>query len=154
MTMIDKEHSVEGTTGAIQSEGIGPEPQLSVFVVFTSVKQTLNALEKASELAKNLGAKIVIVAAQVIPFPLPLDEPPVSFELVMRRFETMAARKLEGLHISPYLCREPCQAYQRVLNRNSPVVIGLKKRWWRTPEEKLARKLQSAGFKIIPVETE
>jgi hypothetical protein len=154
MRMIGKERYLEAISRDVESLGVGSESHVSVFVVFTSTKLTFNALEKAGELANNLGAKIAVVAVQIVPFPLQLDQPPVPFEFVIRQFETMAVQKLGKIHIFAYLCRDPFQAYKRILNHNSPVVIGIRKRWWPTREEKLARKLQRAGYKIIPVETE
>lgn len=106
MKIIGKEHSVEAIRRDVESPGIGAESHVSVFVVFTSTRLTLNALEKAGELANNLGAKIVVVAAQIVPFPLQLDQPPVPFEFVIRQFETMAVQKLGKIHIFAYLCRD------------------------------------------------
>jgi hypothetical protein len=152
-TTIGKENSVENIRGDI-SLPIGPEYHVSVVVIFTSIEQTLKALEKAEELAKDLGARIAVVAAEIVPFPAPLDQPPVPFEFVIGQFETMAMQKLGGIHIFPYLCRDQFEAYKHILNRDSPVVIGIKKRWWPTREARLARKLQRAGYKIILAETE
>jgi hypothetical protein len=132
---------------------ISPESHISVVVIFTSTELTIKALEKAEELAKSLEAKIAVVAAQIVPFPAPLDQPPVSFEFVIGQFE-MAVRNSRNIYFSTYVCRDQYEAYKRILDRNTPVVIGIKKRWWPTREERLARKLQRAGCQIILVETE
>jgi hypothetical protein len=133
---------------------ISPESHISVVIIFTSTELTMKALEKAKELAKSLGAKIAVVAAQIVPFPAPLDQPPVRFEFVIRQFEEATRNYEEIIHIFPYVCRDQFEAYKRILNRNSPVVIGIKRRWWPTREERLALKLQRAGYQIIPVKTE
>jgi hypothetical protein len=152
-TTIDKENPVE-MRGDVESTPIGLKPQVSsVVVIFTSTKRTLRALEKANELAENLQTKIMVVAAQVVPFPMQLDQPPVPFEFVIKQFASAVAN-LDGIRIVPYLCRDQFEAYKRILRRNSPVVIGIKKRWWSTREERLARKLQRAGFNMVLVETE
>jgi hypothetical protein len=89
---------------------ISPEPGLSVFVVFTSIKWTLKALEKAREIARPQGADVQVVAVQVVPYPLPLDEPHVPFEFVARRLEEEAGEFPEKTRISAYLCRNPSRA--------------------------------------------
>jgi hypothetical protein len=126
----------------------------SVIVVFTSTERTWSALEKAREIAQPAGAQIIVVAVQVVPFPLRLEEPPVRMEFVLRHFEEMASTFPEKIRIAAYLCRDPMEAFQRILNRPSPVVIGVKKRWIPSRDERLARKLRRAGYDIILVKTE
>jgi hypothetical protein len=111
-------------------------------------------LEKASQLANPLQCGIEILAVEAVPFALPLDNPPVPFEFLVNRLKEMAARFPQQIKISAYLCRDQLEALTRVLNRNSPVVMGVRKRWWPTHDEKLARKLRSAGYTVILVETE
>jgi hypothetical protein len=130
-----------------------PESHISILVLFTSTDLTMIALNKAREIAKDLGAAIVVVAAQVVPFPAPLDQPPVRFEFVIKQFEE-AVRDFGNIRFCSYLCRDQFEAYKRILNRKSPVVIGVRKRWWPTYEERLARRLQRAGCQIILAKTE
>jgi hypothetical protein len=133
---------------------ISPEPGLSVFVVFTSLDWTLKALEKAREVAKPLGANIVVLAVRVVPFPLPLDEPPVPMEFVIRRFEEKASDLSERTKISAYLCRDPLVALKRILSPNCPVVMCIRRKWWPIHDETLARKLRRAGYDVILVNQE
>ena len=51
---------------------------LNIAVIFTSVESTLAALKEAGNLANHLGARIMLVVPQVVPYPLPLDGPPVA----------------------------------------------------------------------------
>jgi len=133
---------------------ISPEIQLSVFVIFTSTDQTLKVLQKAGELARPLGARIVVLAAQVVPYALPLDRPPVPFEFIIRRFGQMAGQFPENTQVIAYLCRDPLSALKQLLDPNCPVLIGVRKRWWPTREERLARSLSRAGYDVMAVETE
>jgi hypothetical protein len=131
-----------------------PERGSLVYVVFTSINWTLKALEKARELAGSGGAKIVVVVLQVVPFPVPLDRPPIPTEFIVRRLEEKADIFPERTHIAAYLCRNPMEAFKRILNRNSPVIIGVKKRWLPSRDERLAHKLQRAGYDVTLVKTE
>jgi hypothetical protein len=138
----------------IEPQAYRPEGQTPVFVIFTSVDQTMKALEKANQLAKMRQTGIEILAVQNVPYPLPLDEPRVSTEFVVRRLEEMADHFPEKTRISAYLCRDPMDALKQVLNENCPVVMGVKKTRRPTREKKLAQKLHSAGFDVILAETE
>jgi len=135
-------------------QSINPENQISISVIFTSVNRTLKALARARELARPVGADIRIVAVQIVPYPLPLDRPPVPFEFVVRRFEEMTNHHMPKTPVSAYLCRDPVEALKQVLDPKSLVLIGFRKRWWPTGDERLARKLRRAGYEVLLVETE
>src|SRR5437867_4307879 len=70
----------------------GPAPQLEVNVIFTNTKGTLAALGMAGRLACNLGARINLVRAQVVPLAFPLTRPPVSIAFTEQRLLELAYR--------------------------------------------------------------
>jgi hypothetical protein len=153
-TTIGLEKPISIRIGDAEPQYIRHDSELSIFVVFTSINWTLKALEKAREIAGPLGARIVVVAVQVVPFPLPLDEPPVPMEFVIRRFEDRANELPEGAQVSAYLCRNPMEALNRVLIPHCPVVMGVNKGWWPNRDERLAMKLRRAGYNVTLVKTE
>jgi len=78
-------------TGAPARPGTGKfESKLSVDVVFTSIEPTLAALKKAGALAGGLNARITLLVAQIVPYPLPLESPPVLLDFNERRFRKIA----------------------------------------------------------------
>jgi hypothetical protein len=129
-------------------------PESAVFVVFTSIHRTLKALETACKMARPLRAKVIVVAVQVVPYALPLDKPPVPFEFVIRRLEEKAEKFPEGIQVLAYLCRDRIQALRRILSPESPVIIGVRKNFWPTRDERLARKLRRAGHNVRLVNQE
>jgi hypothetical protein len=130
--------------------------ELAIFVLFTSVDWTLKALEKACEIARPLEAKVVVVVIQAVPFPLPLDTPIIPLEWVIRRFEEKVGDLPDDsdIKILVYLCRDRASALKRVLNPVCPVVIGMKKRWWPTQNERITRNLRRAGYEVVSVISE
>jgi hypothetical protein len=152
-TTICRENSEDIETEDKQPGG-GADPELSVFVVFTSIRWTLKALVKAREIVRPAGAAVTVVIAQIVPFPLPLDESPVPLEFVVRRFEEVAGTLPGKIDISAYLCRNPLEAYKRVFSRNCRIVVGVKRKWLPGRDRRLARKLRRAGYDVILVETE
>lgn len=130
------------------------DQKLNIAVVFTSVESTLPALKEAGNLANSLGARIKLVVPQVVPYPLPLETPPVLVEFNENRFRVMASESLVETSVQVYLCRDRLEALTSVLKPGSIVVLGGKKRWWRTKDERLARKLRRAGYEVLFKETE
>ena len=76
--------------------GDDADQKLNIAVVFTSVASTLTALKEAGNLASDLGARIMLVVPQVVPYPLPLDTPPVLIEFNENRFRVMASQSSGG----------------------------------------------------------
>ena len=130
------------------------DQQLNIAVVFTSVESTLAALKEAGDLATSLGARITLLVPQVVPFPLPLESPPVLLDFNERRFRVIASQSPVETTVRIYLCRDGLETLTTVLSPGSIVVVGGKKRWWPTREKKLARQLRRAGHEVVFKETE
>jgi hypothetical protein len=137
-----------------QEPGIGIEPGLNISVVFTSVDATLAALKQAGSLANRLGAHITLVVPQIVPRPLPLDSPPVLIDWNENRFRVIASEAPVQTTVQIYLCRDRWETLESVLKPHSLVVVGGRKRWWPTAENRLANKLRNAGHEVIFAETE
>jgi hypothetical protein len=127
---------------------------LNVTVVFTSVAATIAALRHAGALAHRLHARIVLIAPQVVPYPLPLETPPVLLDFNERRFRVIASESPVETSVQIYLCRDRFETLISVLAPRSLVVIGGRRRWWRTREEGLAWKMRRAGHEVIFTEVE
>jgi hypothetical protein len=130
------------------------DQRLNIAVVFTSIEATLAALKEAGTLASSLGARITLLVPQVVPYPLPLEIPPVLIEFNERRFRLIASQNPVETSVRIYLCRDGLATLTNVLNPGSIVVIGGRKRWWPTREKKLARQLHRAGHEVFFKETE
>lgn len=130
------------------------EDKLDVAVVFTSAAATVPALRRAGALAKSLSVRITLLVPQVVPYPLPLESPPVLLDFSEQRFREIAAESPVETTFHIYLCRDPLETMQNVLAPRSLVVIGGVKRWWPTREKSLARKLRRAGHEVVFTETE
>ena len=127
--------------------------RLNIEVVFTSVEATLAALTEAGTLAISLGARITLLVPQVVPYPLPLESPPVLIVFNERRFRLIASESPVETNVRIYLCRDPFETLASVLSPASLVVLGGQKRWWPTREKSLASKLRRAGHEVIFKET-
>ena len=130
------------------------ESRLNVDVVFTSLEPTLAALRKAGALASRLNGRITLVVPQIVPYPLPLKTPPVLIEFNERRFRVIASESPVEMTVHIYLCRDQLETLAAVLQPHSVVVVGGRRRWWSTPEKRLARKLRRVGHEVIFTEME
>ena len=134
-----------------QLQVIGSEPRLPVFVIFTTMNQTMTALEKAIQLAKPLKTGIEILDVQTVPYALSLNDPSVPSAFGARCLREMTARYSESIGVSAYRCRDSLEALKRIINRNCPVVLAIRKRWWPTRDGRLSRELRRAGYNLVLV---
>lgn len=130
------------------------EARLNISVIFTSLESTLSALKRAGALASSLGARITLLVPQVVPFPLPLESPPVLLDWNEKRFRVIANQSPVEMTVQIFLCRDRLETLASVLRAGSIVVVGAAKRWWPTADARLARKLRKAGHEVIVAEME
>jgi hypothetical protein len=128
--------------------------KLNIAVVFTAVESTLAALKHAGVLASNLGACISLLVPQVVPYPLPLNNSPVSPSFNERRFRVIAGQSRVETRVAVYLCRDRMEILKAVLKPHSLVVVGGRRTWLPTSEKRLAAGLRRAGHEVIFSEME
>ena len=129
------------------------DARLDVAVIFTAVDPTIAALKQAGALAGRLNARIILLVPQVVPYPLPLESPPVLVEFNESRLRLLARESPVETAVRIYLCRDRLQTLETVLDPHSLVVVGGRKRWWPTEEKSLATKLRRGGHEVIYTET-
>lgn len=153
--LLALERTLEAAPGrpAVAEFGEKGSP-LNISVLFTSVRATLAALKRAGGLARSLGARLTLFVPQVVPFPLPLESPPVLLDWNEHRFSVIARESSVETTVRIYLCRDRVETLRTILTPRSIVVFGARKRWWPTAEERMARKLRRAGHEVILTPTE
>jgi hypothetical protein len=107
----------------------------------------------AAALASGLSAHITLVVPQVVPYPLPLENPQVVLEFTQKRLGEVASHTPVETTIRHYLCRDRLVTLSAVLKPGSIVVIGARKKWLPTREKILARRLRRFGHDVILTET-
>ena len=97
----------------------------------------------------GVAGRISIVAAHVVPYPLPLLDPPVDPAFLEQRLLSLALRSEVDTSVQIYLCRDRAETLDRVLPAGATVVISGRRHWWRTAEQRLARRLSQHGRTIF-----
>jgi hypothetical protein len=147
--MLAYREELKQTTLYPQPAAQAAESKLELTVLYTGLPATLGALRKATELAHGLDARIRLLVPQLVPYPLPLESPPVLLEFSQKRFQTIAAAQAVETQVEIFLCRDVDTVLSQFLPRASTVLVGGRKRWWRTAEERLVKRLQRMGHHTI-----
>jgi len=131
-----------------------PERPLDLVVPYTNPALTACALAAATELARGSETEVTLMAVHVLPYPSPLE----CREGIRQRLEaeltTVAHTTPASIRVKLVFARDPADAYLGLLRRDSLIVIGAKNRWWRTREERLARRLTSSGYSVAIIKVQ
>ena len=141
----------------VQTDDVGFSPpaegdaKLEVNVVFTTYPSTVAALRSACELARHLDARIRLIVVQSVPLAWSLESPPVSLDFVEERCRGMVAQCVEvcEVKIDLYMCWDKWQALREALTPRSLVIVGGRRRWWHSREQKLAKRLEAERHRVI-----
>ena len=117
------------------------------------MKDTEASLHAAGQWAGDLGGRLTLLVAEVVPYPLPLDCPAISREFTESRLAQLAARQEVETSVKVFLCRDRNRTIRQELTPRSIVVIGSRKRWWPTREKWLAALLRRDGHQVIVIDT-
>jgi hypothetical protein len=123
--------------------------RLRIYVLFTEIRETIAALKSAVALSTNLPAQIVLMVPLIVPYPLALEDPPVSLGFVCRRIGELAAAVPFEIDAYVYLCRDAEQAIRDSLGPASLVVIGSRRRWLFQKSSRIAKELRRLGHHVI-----
>lgn len=122
---------------------------LAVEVIYTTDTGTRGALAKAWALAQGLSAHVRLIFTYAVPYALPLTEPSVSLPFLQDKLASLTNGFSGEASVDIYLCREPLPVLEEVLPPSSLVVMGGRKRWWRTKEQQLEKQLKKLGHRVI-----
>jgi len=135
--------------GYLPTERDLSDRKLDLKVIFTDLPKTAAALATARTMARDLGAHITLMAAQVVPYPLPLAAPDVPVEFTERALESIAT---DDTTVEIYLCRDRNETIRRALPPDSLVIVGARKwRWWPSCDRQLIRLLRQDGRRVLVV---
>ena len=126
----------------------GNSRKLDLKVIFTDLPKTAAALAAARTMARGLSARITLLVAKVVPYPLPLEAPDVPVEFTEHALASIAP----DADVEIYLCRDQCEAFLSALPPDAVVILGARKRrWWPSWEHSLAKMLRHDGRRVLVV---
>ena len=109
-------------------------PTLEINVVFTSADSTRQTINTAARLAADLGVRVRLIVPQVVPYPIPLDNPPVPDEFSAEKFRQIAADAGVESEVDIRYCRDRTVMLKETLKPGAIVVMA---------DNRLASKLRS-----------
>jgi len=126
----------------------GVSAEIEIVVPYTEWALADAALKRAAALTAGLKAAVRLVAVHAIPFPQTFHCPEAVQAHLVGRLTDLAKRCPIPVEPQVVLARYRDEGFRYVLKPASIVMIGARKRFWRTREEKLARALARDGHAV------
>jgi hypothetical protein len=106
---VPEERVKAARPSSLVTPGREKNPELRLYVVYTDLEATKSAFGTATFLARDLNARLVLLIPKVVPYPLPLEAPPVHGEFTDRLLSQPVAPRTDGIAVRVYLWRETCR---------------------------------------------
>jgi hypothetical protein len=155
---ISEQQTEPAVTSQVAGRGLstsGPsDGRLQLNVLYTSHSGTRAALQLVSRMAVSLSTSPRVLRLYVVPYALPLERPPVSVDVLEEQLRALAGESKTEFSAHVYLCRETRKTLHQLFPPRSLIVLGGKKRWWPTKEQRWADQLRKEGHEVIFVNAE
>ncbi|HEV3200805.1 MAG TPA: hypothetical protein VGZ73_23040 [Bryobacteraceae bacterium] len=132
--------------GCLDTHGVGED--LEIVVPYTEWSLTQAVLERTDGLTAGLNAKVMLVAIHTVPYPAVFECQAAVHTYLVEQLVELASQCPLSVEPQVVLARSRVDGFRHVLSDRSLVLVGTRKRWWRTREEILARALARDGYNV------
>jgi len=132
--------------GALETNG--STDVLEIVVPYTEWSLADAVLKRAALLTAGLNATLRLVAVHTVPYPLPFHCPAMVHAHLVEQLVDLASHSPVTVEAQVVLARYQDEGFRGFLKPRSTVLIGARKRFWRTREDKLARSLARQGHQV------
>lgn len=128
--------------------------ELEIVVLHLDSTLTRAVLKRAGELTAGLNARIVLLAVQTVPFPASYASTAASHAFLVTQLMDLADASPFPVGAHVVMARGLEEGLCYLLKDASTVLIGTRRQFWKTREERLARLLAERGYAValVPVD--
>jgi hypothetical protein len=124
--------------------------RLRIHVLFTTIEETRKAFCHAAKSISGLDAELHLILTPIVPFPLPLDQPPTSADFAEKQIHEVSSGVDSEYEAFVYLCRDPLRTLTTLLPPRSMIVVGTG-RWFLGKSRRLVSALRRCGHQVMTV---
>ena len=130
-------------------EPLGGSGLMQLVVVHSEPLLTATVLKRGAELVAGLSASILLLAVHTVPFPASFASASASHAHLLGELAGLA--RCCPVPVTPHvvMARYRDEGLRFLLQPESTVLVGSRRRRWHTHEEKLAQALAKSGHKVI-----
>src|SRR5580658_1416400 len=127
---------------------------IEVVVPFTEWAVTEAVMNRAAAFTANLNASLMLIAVHTVPYPMPFGCPALVHARLVDQLIDLASRCPLPVNPQVVLARTCEEGFRHALKPESTVLLGTRRRFWKTSEERLAITLARDGHHVALVHVE
>jgi hypothetical protein len=128
-----------------------PVEELEVVVPYTEWAVTDAVLKRAASLTGGLNVRLKLIGVHAVPFPADFRWPTAVHACLVEQLMDLASRSPLPVDAQVVLARSREEGFRYMLKPESTVLVGTRKHFWRTAEERLAKTLVADGHKVAVI---
>ena len=121
---------------------------VEIVIPVTDIAVLAPVIDAAEQWSSGLHARLQLLFVRVLPFPLPLEPSETTRQHIVTQASRFTASCALTVTVQIVFARSLGEGYRYALRPNSTVLLGTRRRWWPTREERLARELVSGGHNV------
>jgi len=127
---------------------------IEVVIPFTEWAVTEAVIKRAAAFTANLNASLLLIAVHTVPYPMPFGCPALVHAHLVEQLIDLASRCPLPVDPQVVLARSCAEGFRHALKPESTVLLGTRRRLWKTAEERLAAALARDGHRVALVHVE
>ena len=127
---------------------------IEVVVPFTEWAVTEAVMKRAAAFTANLNASLMLIAVHAVPYPMSFGCPALVHAHLVDQLIDLASQCPLPVNPQVVLARSCEEGFRHALKPESTVLLGTRKRFWKTREERLALALVRDGHHVALVHVE
>jgi hypothetical protein len=126
--------------------------QRAVYVIYTTVEETLAALRVADPLAKAMHVPLTLVHFRTVPYATAVGTPNGVSPVETDAFADELRAEGFDMRVRVLLCRNPRQGIPYAFKPRSLVVVAGRRSWWPFGGHRWRQRLEAAGHYVVFVD--
>jgi hypothetical protein len=135
-------------------ESRGNSGPWEIVVPFTEWAVTVAVIERAVTLTAKLDAHLMLLAVHTVPYPLPFGCPAAAHARLVEQLIDLAGRSPLPVNPQVVVARSFTEGFRHALKPESTILLGTRRRFWKTAEQRMAESLAADGHHVALVHIE
>jgi hypothetical protein len=127
---------------------------IEIVIPFTEWAVTEAVMQRAAAFTATLNARLMLVAVHTVPYPMSFGCPALVHAHLVDQLIDLASRSPLPVNSQVVLARSSEEGFRHALKPESTVLLGTRRRLWKTSEERLAAALVRDGHHVALVHVE